>query len=154
MDTKSIKLGSAYAYQRGDELVRFIVEAIITVRNARSGGAPETTVRGYIQEDRRDDSARAEVITVEPRHLKGPFEQFQELAQRKLAEEADKKRKEQALQDAAREVTRALYRLVDKPVPKESNYGNPFRQAWTTIDINKEGVALLLEYFRKAKVPS
>ena len=143
MQTSKIKVDSIYAYKRGGEYVRFVVDAIITRKSVHK---TESEIEGRIVED-----AGNVKIRLDPGSLEGPYEEMAALVERKAKEDAERKTKQEAADAKARKDRLTLYRFIGVPAPKDVKaYEQPFRIDYgATVDIRREGVALLIERIEK-----
>lgn len=143
MQTRSIQIGSEYAWKRGDSHVRFRVTAIQTEKN--SSGTTNKIV-GYVT----DDNTPHKSWTLDPSNLLGPIAEYDELVKRKQEEEAKRKADEEQRQEQALADRRLLYKFVGKDVPRDSKeYHQMFRVSWTAVDISNEGQKALIARIRE-----
>jgi hypothetical protein len=150
MQTSKIKLGEEYAMKRGDTLIRFHVEEIVTRKDLRK---TSSELVGYIVEDTKPGMGRTQ-INVDPSDLIGPYAEQLELVEREKREKAEyeRKEKEQSEQAAVDRIT--LYRFVgeEPPIGDASQYRQPFRLTGyrgATVDATEEGMKLLVARIRE-----
>jgi hypothetical protein len=143
MQTSKIKVDGVYAYKRGVEFVRFVVDTIVTRKDTSK---TESVIEGHIVED----GGTRNTLKLGPDQLEGPYEQVAELVERKAKEDAERKAK--ADEDEARHQRDrlTLYRFIGVKPPKNAkDYDQFFRCSYGSVDIRSEGVRALVDHIEK-----
>lgn len=144
MQASKIKVGTTYALRRDEELVRFLVCAVVT-RRERNHDNPhdyKSTVEGYVT----DDENRV-VVVVKPDKLLGPYTDYVELVERSLKEREVIERAAEAKRTLREQLRKVLYRKVGIDPPTDpTQHSQMFRAGYSGIDISDEGIRLLHTY--------
>lgn len=148
MQTSKIKIGSEYALQRGDGLVRFRVVEIVT-RKTRSTATNE--IVGFVVEDGAPtDDNKQEFVKLDPERLIGPYEEQIELVARKALETIQAEAKKKAEAEQARADRLALYEFVGVEPPQDvSSYNQHFRIGYGGVSIEPEGARAIAARVRE-----
>jgi hypothetical protein len=137
-----------YAIRRNkDQLVRFMVKSVTTVRS-RGTGSPHdyrSTVQGYVLEDRNPETQLDNIISIDSDKILGPYQDYVELVERKQREDAASKARANAEKEKTLDFVRLLYRVAGQPVPNTlDERGQPFRAGYSnSVEITEEGQELL-----------
>lgn len=168
MQASKVNPGEVYAYKRGDENFRFYVTAVLSRRDTRSKNAT-SEIEGYVVEDVPENHPQGNVpfrFTTDPSKLEGPWDQVQELVERKKREDEELKRKNAEHRAEQVAIRRDLYRFVgvEPPVGETGKkYGrgehdDPSDQPFplgtydrSKVDVTDAGVKLLVEKIRSLK---
>lgn len=147
MQTAKIKAGETYAMDRRGDLVRFVVQAVIT---SKTRSKTESKIEGYIEEDRKEGEP-VPTRTVDPERLIGPYAEQAELVERKRQEEAARTAAHKERLRVGDLDRRMLYAFVGVAVPKvkPEEYSQPFRLGYNgKVDTSDEGLKLILAKVR------
>lgn len=148
MQTSKIKPGETYAMDRRGDLVRFVVQSILTTKTRSK---TSNKIEGYIEEDRKEGES-VPVRQVDPERLIGPYEEQTALVERKAQEEAARKAKLAERDHLANLDRLALYRFVGvaPPQTKPGVYsGEMFHIGYGgSVDIRSEGVKAVIAKVR------
>ena len=154
MQASKIVIGKLYAVSgNSGALRRFRPTAVTTTRTTNHNNPHDykSTVTGHMES--LTEGEPNEQITIDPKLIEGEFEQFKELvARQKMEEKAREERKEREAA-AALELATLLHRLTGQELPDDtSSHRAPFRTGYSAgVEINREGVALLLPYLKTLK---
>lgn len=145
MQASKIKVGQTYAVRDengGGKLVRFTVTAVVTrrINNHNNPHDYESHVEGYIVEQ-RVPGENPSIIKRSVDAVLGPYEEHVELLQRKQAEVAEQKRKDEHEKERALLLRRLLYELIDMPpLDDDRNHKQLIRYDFGSVEIRKEGI--------------
>jgi len=128
-------------------LARFRVTAVVQ-RRTRDTGSPhdyETNVEGNIVEDQKPDKP-TDIIEMNAKSILGPYEEQAELKARKDAEDAERERAKQEIEDRRLAVVAWLYAFtgVEPPVEESRYERHHFSRHYNGIEINDSGVRAIL----------
>jgi hypothetical protein len=152
------KIGTIYAVRHDGELTRFRVQKVTTHRIADNGGPNdyESEITGVFILGKGDDGIeRIEKATIEPRHLLGQFEEYEELVVKKEAENKAKQAREKIEKQDVLDLWRLLYQVAGLQPPNDpSGFEAPFRLSSYNVggsppDIGRKGVKPLLDGLRR-----
>lgn len=146
MQTSKIKIGEVYAWKRGGSHVRFHVTGIVTRKRMDK---TSSEVEGDIIEDAKG-GVRGPTMKLDPSDLLGPIAEYEELLQRKEAEEVERKAKQEERERQARADRLLLYRFVGVQAPKDAKgYDQFFRCTYGGLDFSTAGEKALVERIRE-----
>jgi hypothetical protein len=144
MQASKIEVDRVYAIKHNGELTRFCVTAVTTTRKSNTGSPHDyiSTVAGIVH----DGSGKGDHLVLDPKLVLGRFEEYETLVAKKKAEEAEQKRAEAVRKEEQRECWALLYKLIgrDPPALPPGDYKQPFHTSYSGIDIDREGMRLLL----------
>jgi hypothetical protein len=147
MLASKIKIGHDYAIKSNHGLVRFRVDSVVTERSHTSSTA---RVKGFIVEDHVENDNRDQ-ITLSPTEIRGPYEDFADLIERKKREDADRVRKEIEDVEAAEQLRHLLYSKSGLAIPNDPSIWRkePFDTDYGKLILDPTGVRALLAILKK-----
>jgi len=149
MQASKIVIGSIYAINSPadkEKLVRFSVSSITTTKTGNSPRDYRSAINGQIVAADRAPGEEAVVLKLHPDAILGEWTAYSTLVARRKEENARAEAEREAKAARAMDVRRLLYRLVNVAPPENAtDYGQLFRVSWSGLDIDEEGIGLLLE---------
>lgn len=148
------QIGTIYAVMREDKLTRFRVERVTTHRTSDSGSPHDyqSEIAGVFMLSHDDGKGYTteKKAVIKPGQLLGQFEEYAELVAQRDQEKAIVKAKNDAEEKAAADLVALLYDMIGQPIPND-RYQQPISTRYdkSTVELNREGVAAVLEKLRQ-----